>query len=127
MVLRQVRRFRIPSSAAFVKCSNKTGRPLEPTYSDLCDIYVTSGYNERSTSQADIHPYCLGAVLPFAQLEYGTQTSKPVGNQERGLPQAAPVGGFTSVRLEPMDPLDTEKGTRLSSFDEPVIPKKGPT
>jgi len=26
-----------------------------------------------------------------------------------------------------MDPLDTENGTRLSSFDEPVIPKKGPT
>ena len=25
------------------------------------------------------------------------------------------------------DPRDTENGTRLASFDEPVIPKTGPT
>lgn len=35
-------------SAAFVKYDNKTVRPLEATYTVLCGVFVSSGFNERS-------------------------------------------------------------------------------
>ena len=37
------------SSAAFVKCDNKTVWPLEPTYAVLCGVFVSSVFHERST------------------------------------------------------------------------------
>jgi hypothetical protein len=33
--------------------------------------------------QADIHPFCLGAVFPFVQREYDTKTCKPVGEPRK--------------------------------------------
>jgi hypothetical protein len=39
-------------SAAFVKCCNKTERPLEAFYVVLCGVYASSGFNERSISAA---------------------------------------------------------------------------
>ena len=38
------------TSAAFVKCDNKTVWPLEPTYAVLCGVFVSSVFHERSTS-----------------------------------------------------------------------------
>ncbi len=35
--------------AAFVKYGNKTDWPLEATYAVLCNIYVSSGFNELSS------------------------------------------------------------------------------
>ena len=40
------------ASAAFVKYGNKTDRPLEPAYAVLCGVYVSSVFNEHSTSTA---------------------------------------------------------------------------